>query len=220
MTHTRVCVTRVGEPTAARGMRAHGPRAQAWAAAAVGQPGQHRLQRHAGERLSPPSRGTGVWQPGWSNSSAGKRNVICVRGLTSAASGSSRARPGPAKEHRLCHWAPSGVGTGRRSQPLREEEPPGESQRCAARRGEARLLCSAERRCPQPLPAAACLPAADGRGGHEGLSGEGLPSHDAAPGPEGGLAPRSLHPQHAGLGAGGLLPEDGLPERLRLDAIR
>lgn len=68
---------------------------------------------------------------------------------------------------------------------------------------------------------AAC--AADGRGGDQGLSGPGPRGHGpaaAAPRPQGGPGPGALHPQHARLGAGGLLPEDGLSERLRLDAIR
>lgn len=77
-----------------------------------------------------------------------------------------------------------------------------------------------ERPCPRHAP---CVAAADGHGGGKGHAGEGLRSNDpaaAAPGPERGLPPSAVHPQHACLGAGGLLPEDGLPERLRLDAVR
>lgn len=77
-----------------------------------------------------------------------------------------------------------------------------------------------ERLCSGYAP---CVAAADGHGGDKGHSGEGLRSNDpaaAALGPERGLPPGGIHPQHACLGAGGLLPEDGLPERLRLDAVR
>lgn len=74
--------------------------------------------------------------------------------------------------------------------------------------------------CPRR---ALCAAAADGRGGDKGLSGEGPRSDGpaaAASRPQRGLGPGAVHPQHARLGAGGLLPEDGLLERLRLDAIR
>lgn len=66
--------------------------------------------------------------------------------------------------------------------------------------------------CPRRAP---CVATADGHSGDKGLPGEGLRSNDpaaATPSPERGLPPGSVHSQHACLGAGGFLPEDGLPE--------
>lgn len=107
------------------------------------------------------------------------------------------------------------MGAGCQGQPLREEEASGRKSALRSTQRRQRLASVAAcSRGPGPRRAP-CVAAADGHGGDKGPSGEGLRRHDpaaAAPSPEGGLPPGPVHSQHACLGAGGFLPEDGLPE--------